>query len=413
MDGFAVFLCFFFLLVVVMAALVIHAVNASKRQVNEAWRAAALTLRLPYQDPALGAPRRMEGALPTGHVVVETFTPSGGKSSTTSTRYRARYPQPLGLGLRLTRESFISGVGKLVGIGDIEVGDTAFDSQVLVKGNDPRRVVEFLTPARRSRILRALHAFPGVVIGDAEIVWESVGLHADSSRIVATTRQLSELAQFLGSKGAPAGSAPPRAAAASGAAAVPSASAAAARPPRARREVRRLRAERTSVSGAGSLVRAAAPAATPEPQRPQAPPTGGSRAPPAFAAPALSDASSVCEDLFRPERTGLEVEKAFEERYAGARIRWKGLLETVDPYSYDFVFGNVAGTKAVFRIHQVPSGPYGTEPVRATVQLPAGSTEALRKRVGSTLGFEGRLAKVDSFLRNLYVADGQVETPEA
>lgn len=399
MDAFALFLTFFFVLALVMAALVVHAVNSSRKQVNEAWREAARTLRLSYPDPSFGSPRRMEGALPTGHVAVETFQRSSGKSSAVCTRYRARYPQPLGLGLRLTREGFVSGVGKLVGVGDIEVGDTAFDSQVLVKGTDPRRVVEFLTPARRSRILRALHAFPGIVFGDAEIVWESTVLQADPSRIVDTIRQLSELARFLGSREAPGASA---------AAAAPAA------PPRARRGVRRpLRPERPSGASAGRPGGAAAgsPAASSPPLSPERAATAGSEAPPDSRAPSL-DAPSVCEDLFRPDRTGLEIEKAFAERYAGARVRWEGLLESADPYSYDFVFGTSPGTKAVLRIHQVASGTYGSQPVRATVQFPPEATEALRKRLGSPLGFEGRLARADCFLRTLYVADGRAVPDE-
>jgi hypothetical protein len=194
MEGFAVVFVFIGLMV---AAVVFSVARAQAKRANVAWRNAARMLGLPYQPGGMLSPRRIEGSLPGGYVIVNTFTRRSGKHSRTYTRYRVRYHQPLGLGLKLTKEGFFSGVGKFFGSQDIETGDPLFDSEVVVKGVSGRHVREFLTPARQMRIRRALNAFSGLVIDDDQICWESRSVPRESRHIVNNIRRLTELARSL------------------------------------------------------------------------------------------------------------------------------------------------------------------------------------------------------------------------
>ena len=78
-------------------------------------------------------------------ITLDTYTVSmGGHSHITYTRIRAPYLNPEGFRFTIYRESLFSGLGKLFGMQDIEVGDPEFDRAFIVKGNDESRVIHLL-----------------------------------------------------------------------------------------------------------------------------------------------------------------------------------------------------------------------------------------------------------------------------
>ena len=186
----------FILFVGIAIIMVAVGISQSKRSA-EAWSGTAQTLGLSFDSGGTFRKRIISGKYRDNHVIIDTFSRSSGKSSTTYTRYRIRYPRPLGLGLRLTREGFFTGVSKAFGAQDIQLGDAVFDQAVLIKGNDPQAVARFLTLARRSRIHRALLSFSRLKISDDEIYWEHTGVCRDQARLSDNIRRLSLLAWFL------------------------------------------------------------------------------------------------------------------------------------------------------------------------------------------------------------------------
>lgn len=108
-----------------------------------------------------------------------------------------------------------------------------------------------------------------------------------------------------------------------------------------------------------------------------------------------------------------EITQAFEQHYKGRPVRWSGTLQKLDDFSYDLVFGTDPGGKAILDVCELTGGPYGGRAVQAIVRLPAADVEPLRPRIGETLTFSGTLVSCDSFMRNLYVADGRIESPAA
>jgi hypothetical protein len=77
-------------------------------------------------------------------VTLDTFTEShsDGKttSSTTYTRLRAPYVNKDGFRFTIYRKGIFSGLGKLLGMQDVEVGYPEFDEQFIIKGNDEGRL---------------------------------------------------------------------------------------------------------------------------------------------------------------------------------------------------------------------------------------------------------------------------------
>jgi len=78
-------------------------------------------------------------------VTLDTYTVSTGKSSTTYTRMRAPYINADGFRFEIYRKNIFSSLGKLFGLQDIEIGDTDFDENFIIKGNDQSKVSMLLS----------------------------------------------------------------------------------------------------------------------------------------------------------------------------------------------------------------------------------------------------------------------------
>ena len=73
-------------------------------------------------------------------VTLDTYTVSSGHSHVTYTRMRAPYVNPESFRFTIYRKGFVSDLGKILGMQDIEVGDPEFDEAFIIKGNDEGKV---------------------------------------------------------------------------------------------------------------------------------------------------------------------------------------------------------------------------------------------------------------------------------
>ena len=91
-------------------------------------------------------------------LVLDTYTESSsnGKSSssTTYTRMRAPFLNKDGLNFHLYRESFFSPLGKALGFQDIEIGDSDFDQEFIIKGNSESKIAQVLADERIKALLQ-------------------------------------------------------------------------------------------------------------------------------------------------------------------------------------------------------------------------------------------------------------------
>jgi tetratricopeptide (TPR) repeat protein len=457
-----------FLLFIIIAAVVIVVAVSQARRTDEAWSSVAQQLGLNFTPGALFRSRVMEGRLQGLAVRVDTFQRGSGKSSNTYTRFRIRYPRQLGLGLRLTKDSFFSGIGKFFGGQDIELGDAQFDADVIVKATDPEAVRRFLTPPRRLRIHRLLMAHPGVVIDDERVQWEKRGAIRDPDQLASAIRRLVRVAwhltgdreedavvdramkaqhegrieealamlgQRVDSRAAPADAKPPRAtdspAATAALESVPDAllpSTARAAVPESpedqptapqSHEERVLAGELLYLAGrhaeAKEVFEDALKEAPNDQEVRQWAEQSGRQAtasdsapvspPPASTVPL--DAQSVCNAMFSPSNSSLDASRLFEDQYEGRIVSWSGKLRSVEPFTYDYVFGWSPATKAMLEVCEVESSLYGEKTVLAVVQLPREVAEPLKAKIDATIQVEGQLLRVDGFMRNVYLANGK------
>ena len=280
---------------------------------------------------------------------------------------------------------------------DIQVGDPSFDQSVVITGNHPPRIRDFLTPARRVRIHRFLSSHAETTIDEKEIQCTVAGVVRSGPSIVSTIRQMVRLgwhltgdregdrvlektieSQHLGrveealSLFGSASSSP-----------IDSDE----RELRDRRDETDL-AHRTSepsphvleIAGVeekvleGELLylagrRVEAKNAFDQALE-EAPDdseirrwTERTTADPRAVKPDLGDGlqtevvldvQSVCDAVFDPKNSSYNATRIFEERFQGKGISWDGTLRRVETYTFDFVFGDGAGTKRSSRCVTCP-----------------------------------------------------------
>src|SRR4051794_30986379 len=81
-------------------------------------------------------------------IVLDTYTEQHGETSTTYTRLRAPFRSRDGFRFRIYRKSIFSGLGKMLGMQDIEIGDQFFDADFIIQSDRPAQVKRLLDNVR-------------------------------------------------------------------------------------------------------------------------------------------------------------------------------------------------------------------------------------------------------------------------
>jgi hypothetical protein len=410
----------FFVLVSLGVAAFAAASAAKKRATaNDAWRDAAVRLRLLFKPGDLFTHPQIVGTLRSCQVSVNTFTKSSDKAKWT--RYRVEFRAPHGYKLHIRQQGFLAGIRKAFGQTPIEFGDSEFDARFEVRAGNPDALHAFLNPLRRHRLLELFDTCPGIVIEQHRLTWEVKGLQTAPGRMADTLERLVAAAEDLSPDDPSAAEVSPRDGITEARRVEPARlpastirrTAPSPAPSRQAGTFRTAPADAAAKGGAEARRTVArtdlepAPAAQPEVQTlgasvPAAPPqsiTDGGESGPAVA--------SVSTALFGRSTMSNEVAGIFAERFRTQPVRWSGELRTVSRYPFDRVFGSTPGTRATFVVHQMET-PLGRRPVQAIVQLPADAIRQLRSEVGKLFVFEGRLVDCDSFMRSIYVGDGRI-----
>jgi hypothetical protein len=73
-------------------------------------------------------------------VTLDQYVVSTGEVTIPYTRFRAPYVNPSGFRFRIYRRSRLSGLGKMMGMQDLEIGNAAFDEAFIIQGDDAAKV---------------------------------------------------------------------------------------------------------------------------------------------------------------------------------------------------------------------------------------------------------------------------------
>ncbi len=87
-------------------------------------------------------------------LTLDTYTVSSGESSTTYTRMRAPYVNADGFRFDIYRKTVFSGLGKLLGMQDVEVGIPDIDAAFIIKGTNEGRLRTLFADPKICDLLR-------------------------------------------------------------------------------------------------------------------------------------------------------------------------------------------------------------------------------------------------------------------
>ena len=116
---------------------------------------------------------------------------------------------------------------------------------------------------------------------------------------------------------------------------------------------------------------------------------------------------SISKEFFESNLTSYSITQQFEQKLKNKEIKWKGVIDRVQKFSFDLVFPNCKGVKASIVINEFES-TMGNKSLRAIVQYPEDKIDMLKELKGKTVTFSGTMVKLDAFMYNIYIADGHI-----
>jgi len=140
---------------------------------EEIWRQLAEQIQADFVNGGLWKADKVEARHRQWTIVLDTYTVSSGKSSTTYTRMRVPYVNRDGFRFVIYRKSIFSNLGKWFGMQDVEVGYPEFDHDFIIQGNDETKLIAFFA---NSTIRQLIQEQPDIhlAIKDSEGFWGPV-----------------------------------------------------------------------------------------------------------------------------------------------------------------------------------------------------------------------------------------------
>jgi len=120
---------------------------------DEVWRQLSTEIQGRYVDGGFWTGDKVEATHGEWTLTLDTYHVHTGKVVIVFTRMRAPYVNPGAFRFTIYRKSVFSGLGKIFGMQDIEVGDPAFDHDFIIKGTDEAVVRRLFRNARLRQLL--------------------------------------------------------------------------------------------------------------------------------------------------------------------------------------------------------------------------------------------------------------------
>jgi hypothetical protein len=122
----------------------------------EIWRQLCSEIGADFIDGGFWKGNKVQAHLKNWTVTLDIYTVSTGHSHVEYTRMRAPFVNRDGFRFRIYRKGLFSGLGKALGMQDIESGhSTAFDEAFILQGNDESKVRRLLANPEVRRLLEA------------------------------------------------------------------------------------------------------------------------------------------------------------------------------------------------------------------------------------------------------------------
>jgi hypothetical protein len=122
---------------------------------EEIWRQLAEQMGGQYIDGGFWRDSKVQAEHGQWTITLDTYTESSGDTSSTYTRLRTPYVNRDNFYFTVYRKSIFSGLGKWLGMQDVEVGFEPFDEDFIIQGNNEKRLRELFGNARIRQLISA------------------------------------------------------------------------------------------------------------------------------------------------------------------------------------------------------------------------------------------------------------------
>jgi hypothetical protein len=112
---------------------------------EEMWSQLSREIGAEYQPGGFFKEGKVVLTLREWQITLDTYTVSTGKSHVIYTRIRAPFVNPDGFRFNIYRKGIFSGIAKLFGTQDIEIGDSYFDDEFIIQSSSQDLVYRLLT----------------------------------------------------------------------------------------------------------------------------------------------------------------------------------------------------------------------------------------------------------------------------
>ncbi|HEX9943730.1 MAG TPA: DUF3137 domain-containing protein [Thermoanaerobaculia bacterium] len=108
---------------------------------DEVWKQLCAEIGADFVEGGFWKGKKVQAHVRNWTITLDTYTVSSGHSHVSYTRMRAPFVSRDGFRFRIYRKGFFSGLGKALGMQDIEVGHSLhFDEDFIIQGNDEAKV---------------------------------------------------------------------------------------------------------------------------------------------------------------------------------------------------------------------------------------------------------------------------------
>jgi hypothetical protein len=122
---------------------------------EEVWKQLCGEIGADFVDGGFWKGDKVQAHVKGWTVTLDVYTVSTGHSHVTYTRMRAPFVNRDGFRFRIYRKSLFSGLGKALGMQDIEIGvSSQFDDDFIVQGNDETKVKALFANAEIRRLIQ-------------------------------------------------------------------------------------------------------------------------------------------------------------------------------------------------------------------------------------------------------------------
>lgn len=402
----------FIVFIAIIAGIVFYVSNSAAKANRQKWQSAANQLKLAFTAGGGSSVGRIAGSINGHTVTIGTFTRGSGNSSQTYTKYTLEYRDRIPVDFKMVTQGLRHSVGKAFGLQDIEVGDKAFDDQILLQGARPEAVVEWLSPGLRNDIRVLAATYPDIVITNDLVVVNKRGTDTEPGIIAHIVRRLVNFCDVITS-----------------ASSVDSDFHMAPDTEPQNLEDNTYEPVFEPVEPAFNPLTSSNPIVpepvwteleVDEPFPDEKDPAAEvetvviEEVPPAVEAVQLEEHDApVLAEVVELESIATELSggdsgqsliagKIFEQKYKGRQIKGSGVLRRVSRFSYDPIFKNCRGVKAIIELCEL-AGPYSAIKVSAVVKYSEEDHDALEAKVDEAVPISGTLVAFDSMMHHYFI----------